>query len=958
MNIPSGKVTFLFTDIEGSTKLAQKDNKEYLSSLDKHNVILNQIIKDNGGFIFKMIGDAFCSAFHSAEDAVKASVSIQTRLQEEQWNESVIRIRIGIHTGKSEWNGTDYMGYVTLAKTQRVMSAAWGGQILVSNESYEAASERGTGKISFRDLGERRLKDLTQPVKIFQVISDNIPSEFPPLNTLDVRPNNLPQQLTGFIGREEEITDIKKLLSEARMLSILGSGGTGKTRISLQAAAELIDDFENGVWVTVLAPITEPALIPSAIVRSLGASGQAGEDSETTLLNYLKDKELLLILDNCEHLIEACAQTAETILKKSKRVKIIATSREALKIDGEILYRLSSLSVPDPKKKISLIELSKYEAVRLFIERALSVNSEFRINPDNAEYIAEICRNLDGIPLAIELAAARTKIMSPKMICDKLGDRFRLLTGGNRTALPRQQTLRAMIDWSYDLLSDNEKLLFQRLSVFSGGWTFESAEEICEDEKIDTYEMLDTHSNLLDKSLINKSENSGAVRFYLLETVKQYAAEKLGSDPELSMRHFEYFSRSADNSANESKDIDQLNWLSSVDSELDNFRTALQWASLNEPDRACKFLDRISDFWRIKGYYSEGIETVKKIFEPIAESGEINRAKVMAVAGQLHLIIGNTSESEKYIEESLKIFTKNKMAKEIATCYNLLGQVFYTFKTDYTKAIEVHEKALEIYRELNDKTGIASSLYLLSFPVSLKGEAELAFDYKLEALGFYRELNDSFHICLIETSLGVVEYRRHNIESARNYTEKSLEISQKLGNKFLQSINLINMGCIFSELKEFEKAENLIDRSLVLIKENGYTSNLLAALMYKGYNDLGAGNTKKAVYNFKKSVNTGREAGIGFFLLTNIYGIGEAFYISEDYENSFKYFTILSQLLKENNDPLGKVKIEDAGLKKDEIKKILGDSKCAEIRNEIISLNRDEILDLIVKDLPEYENEI
>ncbi|MEZ4823626.1 MAG: adenylate/guanylate cyclase domain-containing protein [Ignavibacteria bacterium] len=524
MNIPTGAVTFLFTDIEGSTKLAQEFPDTLPSALEKHNSILKNVVEINNGFVFKIVGDAYCCAFQNAADAVKAAVEIQINIENENWDGAVIRIRIGIHSGNAEWNGDDYMGYITLARVARVMSAAYGGQILISNDTYKlfshhkdtnppqaeqrenesdslCLSDLVVKNVCFRDLGERRLKDVIEPIRLYQVESEGLRKEFPPLKTLDARPNNLPIQLTSFIGREKEMKFVKEELKNSRLLTLTGTGGAGKSRLSLQAAADLIDDFANGVWFTELAAVSDPVFLPIAIINALGLKEENSKTPEVTLSDYLKDKEILIILDNCEQIIESCAKLTEKLLLRCPDLKIIATSREALNISGEQTYKIPPLSQPDPDCKDTPEQLIQYESVRLFIERALSVNHEFRVNKENAMVLAKVCSRLDGIPLAIELAAARSKVLSVDKINERLDDRFKLLTGGKRTALPRQQTLRALIDWSYDLLSDKEKIYGTDSLYFSGGWTLEAAEEICSDNIIDSGEIFEILSSLIENQL-------------------------------------------------------------------------------------------------------------------------------------------------------------------------------------------------------------------------------------------------------------------------------------------------------------------------------------------------------------------------------------------------------------------------------------------------------------------------
>jgi len=537
IDIPTGTVTFLFTDIEGSTKLSQEFPDTLPIALEKHHSILNVAIESNNGFVFEIIGDAFCCAFLNASDAVKAAYDAQLKLSKVKWDDAVIKVRIGIHSGNVEWNGKRYMGYITLARSARVMSAAYGEQILISNDAYERVKDKSTvtnqeigneslkNEISFRDLGERRLKDVIQPIRLFQIISPSLREDFPPLKTLDARPNNLPVQLTSFIGREEEMKHVKNLLKQTHLLTLTGSGGSGKTRLALQVAADVIDDFANGVWFVELAQLSDPNIILQEIGSALGLKGEGMSNLIDTIIEFLREKELLLILDNCEHLISECARVADALLRSCRKLKILATSREALRVEGETVYRIPSLSVPDIKVNHTLNSLFLYDSVKLFIERASTVNLDFSFSKINAQAVTQICYNLEGIPFAIELAAARVVSLPVEKIAERLNDRFHFLTGGKRTALPRQQTLDNMIDWSYGLLTESEKSILRRMSVFPGGLTLETVEDACSGGNIKTYEVLDLIYSLVIKSLVVSEESTKTYR--LPETVRLYGIKKL-----------------------------------------------------------------------------------------------------------------------------------------------------------------------------------------------------------------------------------------------------------------------------------------------------------------------------------------------------------------------------------------------------------------------------------------------
>jgi len=954
MNIPpSGNITFLFTDIEGSTKLSQDYPETLQSALDIHHAIMHKAIESNSGFVFEIVGDAFCCAFQKAEDAVKAAVEAQLSLAEVKWGDAVIKIRIGIHSGNAEWSNNKYMGYITLARTARVMSCGYGEQIIISSSTYELCRDKFDAvkekNISFRDMGERRMKDVIQPIRIFQIVSPGLREEFPPLKTLDARPNNLPVQLTSFIGREKEILDIKKLLSGTRLLTLTGPGGTGKTRLSLQAAAELIDDFNNGVWIVELAPLTDPLLISVTIAGALGISGQPGQESFETLLNYLKQKEILIILDNCEHLIDECASITEKLLQSCTGLKIMTTSREALRSQGEIVYRVLSLAHPEPDQKNTPLELSQYESVRLFIERALAVNSAFRVNNENAPSLAQICSQLDGIPLAIELAAARIKVLSVEKICEKLDDRFRLLTGGKRTALPRQQTLKAMIDWSYDLLSENEKILFQRLSVFTGGWSLAAAEEICSCDNIECYDVMDIHSNLLDKSLISTSESSGTIRFYMLESIRQYAKEKMISDEDIKQRHFNFFKSYADLEKMRETVPDQNIRVKLMDTESDNIRSAIQWAMENKPEEASEVICKMIDYWDIKGYFKEAFQTCQKFLDSGILKEKLSKANILFCAGLMAQNMGIVSDAEKLTNEGLAIFRELDNKTGIGKCVNILGVASSTDPGRGKETREYYEEAISIFRESDLKKDYAVALYNMSFVHVKEEDPEKALQLRMEALDKYKELNDTHRIAFVMSSLGVFELRRKNYEKAKSYAEESLAVSIDIGDKYLSSINLVNLGNIYSEINNYEKAKTLLYESIEILRECGYKSNIIVALMILGDVSVKTGEFENSIKYFKESVLTGNETGNSYYLASNLYGLATAYYELKDFKTSLKYFAFVKKLTDDRFDPLGNARKEIAEEKRIKINEILGDEKFSECMDEIMKLTNEEMMKLIVK---------
>lgn len=826
---PSGNVTFLFTDIEGSTKLSQEFPESLQSALDRHHAIMQKAIESNNGFVFENVGDAFCSAFDKAGDAVKAAADAQSALLKEEWKEAVIKVRIGIHTGSAEWTNNRYMGYITLARTARIMSAAHGGQIILSQSVIDNLRKDRQFRFLTRDMGERKLKDLIRPEHLYQLVSDDLPSEFPPLKTLDARQNNLPFQPTSFIGRERELKDIKSLLKEKRQLTLLGTGGTGKTRLSLQTGADLIDDFADGVWFVELAPLSDPLYIPNEIAGVLNLTSDDSRKTTDLITGFLKDKEVMLILDNCEHLIKGCAEITHLLLSSCSKLKILATSRESLHISGESIYAVLPFSVPDIKNSPDPESLSKNEAVRLFAERAAYVRLDFEINNSNTGKIAQLCKSLDGIPLAIELAAARIRVLTVDQIIEKINDRFNILASGSRTVLPHQQTLRALIDWSYDLLSEDEKKLFQRLSVFSGGLTIEAAEEVCSDEILKPSVILDLLSNLTDKSLVNSGESGGVSRFSLLETIRHYAGEKLQDHRKFHYKHFEYYlilcrQKPGDNS------FDNLIILRRIKTEFENIRAAINRYITSDPGEALKLMNAVGNAWDLNGNTFEGFEYYKKIFAADFEVSDDILGEAYMNAGCQASVFSEFDLSHDYLSRAIEIYEKLDDKSNIGFCLNYIGNNHFS-KNEINLSRQFHTKALIMGRELNDKLLTALSLVDLATISRIHNDLKTSRDQYEESLKLYRELGDKLAAAQVLTQLASIEALEGNIKKARSCFEESLQVFKEYGNTIPLSITLLNLGNLLYNEKKYDEAELLFEECLSITKQYGYNSIFIHTLI-------------------------------------------------------------------------------------------------------------------------------
>ena len=565
MALPSGVVTFVFSDIEGSTKLWESDPKGMRSSLAHHDQVVRSIVDAGKGIVFKHTGDGFGAAFDSVTSGLEVAAHVAAAIANSAWEGPPLTCRIGVHSGEAEPTDGDYFG-PTVTRAARIMEAGNGGQILVSEASRRLVGDREG--MSLVDAGEHRLKDLGEPIRIYRLMGDGADNPRQ-LRTLERAPHNLPIQLSTFIGRESQIKEVSDLVRHSRLVTLTGIGGVGKTRLSLQVAAELLAEFDHGAWFVELAPLTEAGFLAETIATGLGVPQDPLLSAEARLMKFLPDRHSLLVIDNCEHLVDDVATLVHSLLMACPDLRVLATSREGLAVSGEVSWRVPSLRVDDDAA-----------AVELFAERARLVQPSFTVNDDNLAAIADLCARLDGIPLAIELATARLKMLSLDQIAQHLSDRFRLLTGGSRTAVERQRTLRAMMDWSYDLLSDQERALLRRLSVFFDGFSYEAAEEVCPGETLARLDVLDLLGRLVEASVVT-FETDVRPRYRLLETVRQYALDKLvdaGEADEARLRHAQYF-RAVSQNIDASLLAGDVRVIDVATDDLANYRAAMTWAS-------------------------------------------------------------------------------------------------------------------------------------------------------------------------------------------------------------------------------------------------------------------------------------------------------------------------------------------------------------------------------------------
>jgi predicted ATPase/class 3 adenylate cyclase len=825
---PTGTVTFLFTDIEGSTKLWEKSPRGMQVALIRHDAVLWEAIEGHGGFVFKTVGDAFCAAFPTALGALEAALAAQRGLFSEAWGAEIgtLRARMALHTGATHERDGDYFG-PPVNRVARLLSAGHGGQILLSSSTQELVRDHLPAATHLRYLGEKRLKDLSRPERIFQLTTPALPSEFPPLKTLESHTNNLPLQATPLVGREREVESVCGLLrsSETRLLTLLGPGGTGKTRVGLQVAAELADDYEDGVFFVPIAAITDPTLVAPTIARVLGLSEGGAQPLEELLEGYLRDRQTLLLLDNLEQVLEA-APIVERLLSNAPNLKILATSRIPLGLYGEYEFPVPPLSLPDPDSLPPLEYLTEYEAIRLFVERARAVRPDFSLTEENGPAVVEICERLDGLPLAIELAAARIKLLPPRVLLDRLGNRLKILTGGARNLPERQRTLRNAIEWSYGLLDEGEKLLFGRLGVFSGGATLEAMEAVCDAEGDLPTDVFEGASSLLDKSLLRQEEGAaGEPRFVMLETIHEFANVKLEESGEVEAvrwAHAEYFLALAEEAEPMLWGAEDAAWLNRLEQEHNNMRAALSWAIAHESaELALRLSGALQWFWFAWAYYDEGRSWLEQALVKEDRASTAVRAKGLDAVGWLAHEQGDIDRATAAAEKGLKLSNEAGVGNVVvADLKHVLGETARQ-RGDYDLAMEFYDEGLKLYQEAGDRRGVAWSLGSLANAAGDRGDHEQAKRLYEEGLVLSRRLGGARPLGAYLLSLGYEFLLEGNLERAAELNEEAEALFRKQGRRGDLRHVLPNLGWVALLQGDHERAEDVHEECLVLCRDLG-----------------------------------------------------------------------------------------------------------------------------------------
>jgi predicted ATPase/class 3 adenylate cyclase len=774
---PLGTVTFLFTDIEASTRLWEEQPEAMRVALARHDAVLHESIEGSGGWLVKHTGDGVVAAFASARSAVDAAVMAQRRLE--------LPVRMGICTGAVETRNDDYFG-PALNRAARTMEAAHAGQVLVA-----AATAAIVEGVEFLDLGEHRLRDLSQPQRLYQLRAEGLQEIFPAIRTLDRTPGNLPIQATSFLGREKDLVEVATLLGAARLVTLTGVGGVGKTRLALQVAGEIAADYPDGAWLVELAALGDPDAIGHAVAGALGIAQQSGRTIAQSLVAALSRRRLLLLLDNCEHLLDAAAALAEDIITQCPQVAVLATSREALMVEGERIWPVPSLAFRGGLTA---------PAVTLFAERARAVMPQFQLEPE-AEAVGDICRRLDGIPLAIELAAARIRVMSPVQIRSRLDDRFRLLTGGSRRALERHQTLRHAVQWSYDLLVPAERILLARCSAFAGGFTLEAVEHGCSGSEVEAADVLDLLDSLVRKSLITSERSGEAMRYGLLETIRQFAEEQLATAGEAEIarrRHAEFFVADSDAHFQIWRSPRQgvaHRWL---EREIDNLRVAFRWAvERADIDTAARIASNIGDMGRFC-LREEAASWFAEIVDEARRARHRRLAVLLTWAGSSAWAFGRLEEGKRYGEEAISL-AGNPEFDPFVWAYGDLAFIA-AYQGDVEHALELAQAGAAQDADREDRMCLAHVPYFMAVSGRRQEARAVAGDIvaKVEAAGL--------PVAILTAYLGMGHaFADTDARAAAAAFERVVAVAQNSGNLMFETVAIPQIAALQA------RSGNLVD---------------------------------------------------------------------------------------------------------------------------------------------------
>ena len=827
-------LTFLFTDIEGSTVLLRRlGGGVYAQVLAGHHALIRSALAAHGGTEIDTQGDAFFAVFSSPRACVAAVLEMQQAIGVHAWpGGERVQVRMGVHCGEAEQTAAGLVG-LEVHRAARVAAVAYGGQVLVSETAAALVRDWLPPGAELTDLGSHRLKDLGRPEQIFQLHAAGLRAEFPPLRSLGspALPNNLPAQLSAFIGRGRELAEVRGLVESVRLVTLTGAGGCGKTRLGLQVAAELLDGSGDGVWLVELAAVTNEDAVASAISEALRLAAQPARPALETLLDALASQDVLIVLDNCEHLIGGCAKTAELILRRCPRVHLLATSREPLGIGGETIYRVPSLSLPGSGDCGSSAAESS-DAIALLVERAREQGIGLSVDEETSALVLSICRRLDGMPLAIELAAARLRSMSLASLHDRLDQRFRLLTGGSRTALERQQTLQATVGWSYSLLNSAERLLLRRVSVFAESFDLDAAETVCGFGDIETLDVADLLGSLADKSLVVAKPAGAADRYQLLETIRQFAAERLVEADEdeaaaLAAAHCEHFLGVAESAAPHLTGPDQGNWLAGLDLDQPNLRRAIEHA-VGRPDRTAlvlRFGTGLQRYWWGRSLHAEALGLLVPVLQrPDARADpELFGAALVTATLAAHLV--DIAAARQLGDQAVELARRLDDDRLLIDSLGVQCAT-YCFLRQLERGFQLGQESVERARRRGDDVLLGESLMaflMCSDPLDPVGSRQL-FAEAIACTGRSGDLLITYHLHNIA---GVQALHVGDIPAARAHLDAAAQAMQAIGGN--SSPLSVNLGWVLRHEGDPDGARSMFEAGLRTARRNGYRSGMAYA---------------------------------------------------------------------------------------------------------------------------------
>ena len=814
-------VTFLFTDIERSTLLSMEEPEGMRTAVEAHDDALRPLFQQHQGHIFRALGDAFYVAFETVSDALRAALAAQTALialTEAHPERPEVRVRMAIHTGEARPRDGDYFG-LALNRTARLLDAVHGGQVAATAVAAQLAAEGMPTGAALCDLGLHSLRDFPVAESVFQLIHSSLPRDFPPLRTGTATPHNLPRQLTSFVGRESEAGKVRSLLLGSPLVTLTGAGGCGKTRLSLEVAGTVLEEFPGGVWFADLSSVRDAALIEQTVAAAVEVRPPPGRTPAEGLRDRLRagNAPSLLILDNCEQVVEGCAFFAALLLQDCPHLHLLATSREALGIAGETVWMVPTLRVPEKTTALTLAQLLQSEAVRLFVERARAATATFAPTEEDVPFLLSICRQLDGIPLALEIAASWSAMLGPRQIAERIEDRFKLLraASGSRTALPRQRTLRGAIEGSYDLLTEGERALMRRLSVFRGGWTLKAAEAVCAALPDENEDLLICLYQLIRKSLVvAEPHREDITRFRFLETIGQYAQEMLdtaGEIPVFYQRHQAYFAALAEEAQPKLSTGEQSVWLNRLEREHDNLRASLQRDCGGDKETRLHMACLLTRFWMIRGFAAEGRRFLIQLQDELAHEDITPSLKNRAAngAGVLSLNLTDFETAQRYFEQVLEISRELNDSSGIGTALANLGYIAYQ-SNDLETVSARYEESAELMRRAGDQarlTTILVSLGAIQIKLRRFQEAEAILS---EVLVTQRENGDEASMVDTLFNLGIVALRNKDYASVRGRFAECLNLSNRVGDKTRSLPILSVLVELAVEERQFEEAARLV----------------------------------------------------------------------------------------------------------------------------------------------------